>query len=370
MVVKMFMKDGRPLTGQDFLTKQFKMATRECQIARDLQIYAEGDRSGANRFMKCFEDHTDRKAGPLYVVLEYCGDQSLTMWLEEHHQHDTLSNALVNSVWSQLQEGLEYMVSYKRQWVHHDLKDANIVIDTRNKSDPQLKIIDFGTVTAVTESTEQPFRELLPATPAYAPPESSHQGFDCPWHSFDAYSAATIYVVMLVGVSPTQMNLWDHLEEWCLGVLFGIEPTLAPLDLETMLRGALRRSRKGRPLSDADSRNAAAIMQAQFPRRTQLIKGLFDKEKQDFLKLLQASLGKDPIARPRPKNWRGFFRPEEMEALGLRSGEPDEAPEPLVCAARARRGPADPRSQTAPTSQTAFGLAIAIASAQVLLAGQ
>lgn len=218
-------------TGNERLARNLNAAGEECTIARQLQGYATGNPAGASRLMQCYEDHvtsgvspTGHTVGendPLYLILEECGTLPIDLWLKKNkerwlQERKDLTDAQkerwpqeyvvrVLKLFRQFMEGLDYLTSHDKKWVHHDLKPANLVIKELPDGEEVLKIIDFG---AMTRASDEASRRYVVSTVMYAPPEWFNftgefyhiQGYNNEHPaSFDTYSAAAILSEMITG---------------------------------------------------------------------------------------------------------------------------------------------------------------------------
>lgn len=186
-------------------------AAAECTIAQDLQTKAAQDPVGASRLMRCFEDHVTsgksttghavRDEDQLYQVLEDCGVQPLSKWIEQNkavaETNPAQYVAKSTRLFKQMLEGLRYLQLV--QYVHHDVKPDNMVVKVQEDGSEILKFIDFGAVTKV--SPENAAKSITSSAP-FAPPEwfppSKGFNYDAPW-SYDLYQVAVTFDQMMTG---------------------------------------------------------------------------------------------------------------------------------------------------------------------------
>lgn len=181
----------------------------ECQIARGIHAFDSKDPEGSRHVMKCLKDgitetlsNSSLSDVPLYLVLEFAGASDLNAWwlerMQEVRRGDVSELAKkYRMLMRQLIVGLNFMNNPERdvQWIHHDLKPQNVVVDD-SKPELKLSIIDLGTAL----STQNP-KQTSPCTVLFRPPEfislQSSVGFASPAHSFDTYSAALSMISLL-----------------------------------------------------------------------------------------------------------------------------------------------------------------------------
>ena len=129
-----------------------------------------------------------------YIVMEYVDGESLAAVLEKH---GTLTPAQWWPWMKALLDGLEHV--HRRDYLHRDVKPANIVIRANSAGKTNPVLVDFG---AARRAAAEKTRHLTAVhTPGYAPIEqysaSSRQG-----PATDIYALAAVTYRVLAGEPP------------------------------------------------------------------------------------------------------------------------------------------------------------------------
>jgi len=208
--------------GDKAMSLELGDAIKECKYAKDLQAKQNDYPIGAQRVMRCLEDHVDEHEvshdEPLYLVLEDCtgdGGQSLDKWTSHMqslwaHRDPTKYVEAVMYMFRQMLEGVEFMS--KAGYVHHDIKPENIVIHIDVDGKEEVKLVDFGAMTPI--SAVNCKDETLVASATYAPPEWFGSGpevaFSCSNPAgYDTYAMAVVLDELITGY-----NLYEKLERY------------------------------------------------------------------------------------------------------------------------------------------------------------
>jgi len=134
-----------------------------------------------------------------YMVMPFRQEGSLTNWLQERGNADTLSPQDVAYFISQAADALQH--AHDHQLIHRDVKPSNFLIRSRagDPDHPDLLLADFGIAkfAAATTTTSQSIR----GTPAYMAPE---QWDGQPVPATDQYALAMMAYQLLTGNLPFQ----------------------------------------------------------------------------------------------------------------------------------------------------------------------
>ncbi|XP_014241196.1 eukaryotic translation initiation factor 2-alpha kinase [Cimex lectularius] len=149
----------------------------------------------------------------LYIQMQLCRRDSLKDWLSANQQRDTNE---VLRIFNQIVQAVEYV--HFQGLIHRDLKPSNIFFSL----DGQIKVGDFGLVTAMADEGEEFLSPVLGrkvsnekhtarvGTQLYMSPEQvSGQQYD---YKVDIYSLGVILFELLTNFT-TEMERWKTLEQ-------------------------------------------------------------------------------------------------------------------------------------------------------------
>mmetsp|Transcript_16163 Transcript_16163/g.37851 ORF Transcript_16163/g.37851 Transcript_16163/m.37851 type:complete len:606 (-) Transcript_16163:63-1880(-) len=164
----------RMVQEDDFLARDAREAEHECTVTANMP---RKDRPGSAHVVRCHGTNIPRKGEsvsvemldePLFLVLEYCGDESLTQFMFNMAQQNQLQVQLVQILFKQILQGLDFLASFKVPWVHHDLKPDNIVVNRHGGGNYSVHLVDFG---GSVRAESRRRCEITPCSADYAPQE-------------------------------------------------------------------------------------------------------------------------------------------------------------------------------------------------------
>jgi eukaryotic-like serine/threonine-protein kinase len=134
-----------------------------------------------------------------YMVMPLRQEGTLTNWLLQQGNFNSLSPIVITSILLQAASALQY--AHDRQIVHQDVKPSNFLIrkDEQNPDLPYLQLADFG-VAKFTNTTSVASQSIR-GTPAYMAPE---QWEGAPVPATDQYALAIMAYELLTGRTPFQ----------------------------------------------------------------------------------------------------------------------------------------------------------------------
>ncbi len=149
-----------------------------------------------------------------YMVMPYCEEGSLSTWLRQRSEKQTLSPQEVAHFIRQAASALAY--AHRHQIIHQDVKPSNFLI-RNNETNPQLPdllLADFGVAkfTSASASVSQSSR----GTPTYMAPE---QWSGQPVAASDQYALAIMTYQLLTGSLPFQGR-----QEQVMFMHFSVQP--------------------------------------------------------------------------------------------------------------------------------------------------
>src|SRR5260370_88906 len=149
-----------------------------------------------------------------YMVMPYCEEGSLSTWLRQRSEKQTLSPQEVAHFIRQAASALAY--AHRHQIIHQDVKPSNFLI-LNNETHPQLPdllLADFGVAkfTSASASVSQSSR----GTPTYMAPE---QWSGQPVAASDQYALAIMTYQLLTGSLPFQGR-----QEQVMFMHFSVQP--------------------------------------------------------------------------------------------------------------------------------------------------
>ena len=133
--------------------------------------------------------------GP-YLTMDFSSGQGLDIVLKENWTKDIgISLHIIRQILDGLAE------AHKNKVIHRDLKPANILIETNDRGDKIVKIVDFGLAKLVEESENvESITHGVIGTPLYMSPEqASGEKVD---QTSDLYAVGIILYEMLAGTPP------------------------------------------------------------------------------------------------------------------------------------------------------------------------
>ncbi len=137
-----------------------------------------------------------------YVVMEWCGDETLDKWLERARGRRPSFAELVR-IFCGIAAGVAH--AHAEGIAHRDLKPSNIMMVTSAQGEVSPRIIDFGIAKSFAANTEPSASDTRTAsaivyTPAYAAPEQAVGARTGPWT--DVHALGLILVELLTGKAP------------------------------------------------------------------------------------------------------------------------------------------------------------------------
>jgi len=145
---------------------------------------------------------TDGSEGEPYVVLEWCGDESLAQLLERR-ERTGMSLAEAYRLIEPISAGMAH--AHELGIAHRDLKPSNVMLARDPRGNIVPRIIDFGIakafeVNTTADSGVTTAHAARKYTPAYAAPEQVAGLPTGPWT--DVHALGLIFVELLVGALP------------------------------------------------------------------------------------------------------------------------------------------------------------------------
>lgn len=157
------------------------------QLSRECRLLARLDDPAITRLM----DAGLSEQGEPYLVMEWVDGVDLDVWLEE--QQSSLTQRLL--MFREIVGAVAH--AHQRLIIHGDIKPGNI----RIRKDGQIKLMDFGVASLMTESGGEE-RRILAMTPAFAAPE---QLADEPVTTrSDVWALGALLHAMLTGLAPSR----------------------------------------------------------------------------------------------------------------------------------------------------------------------
>lgn len=178
---------------------------QECINIQKIHEGESKDPDGAARVLKCLYDgitpslQNPASTEPLYIVLEFAGHSDLDKWWLNFVNQTKLHKDYITTfkrVAKDMFMGLKFLAENPTdtQWVHHDLKGLNMVVNDAG----QVVIVDLGTALSTADASGQ-----AACTPFSRPPEvaplgwlAPQVGFKPPVWSFDVFSAGATVLGM------------------------------------------------------------------------------------------------------------------------------------------------------------------------------
>ena len=142
------------------------------------------------------------KDGYFWILMEYC-DTDLEKYTQKHCSQMNYTFKL--SIMKQSASGLSFL--HQNNIIHRDLKPRNILLKTKSKEIPLVKIADFGTAKLIMEDTSE--MTTYAGTKEFMAPElfqSDPEGKLAYKRAVDIYSLGLVFLVLEQAISGKPMN--------------------------------------------------------------------------------------------------------------------------------------------------------------------
>ena len=223
-----------------------------------------------------------------YMVMPYREEGSLSLWLRQRSEKQTLTPQEVAHFIRQAASALAY--AHRHQIIHQDVKPSNFLIrnNETNQQLPDLLLADFGVAkfTSASASMSQSSR----GTPTYMAPE---QWSGQPVAASDQYALAIMAYQLLTGTLPFQGR-----QEQVMYMHFNVQPqppsalnASIPKDIDTVILRALAKNPEERFASISAFANAfqQALSLPELPKITNPLQASGQSGKSQSLKVANAS---------------------------------------------------------------------------------
>ncbi|TPX66473.1 hypothetical protein SpCBS45565_g04433 [Spizellomyces sp. 'palustris'] len=199
------------------------------------QFIAQGENPGIIRYIEhyCVESR-------FIIVMEYLGEEWVDLY-DFIEMYGPVEEEVTKDIFGQIVETLQYV--HWSGYVHNDIKDENIMINTRTR---QTKLIDFGSATPLRpgETTD-----LFYGTKKFSSPEAV-QGLSYYPEAQEVWALGTLLYVLLFKMDP-----------------FKDDDEIVDLEIVDRIEETVARSRR-------DGRDPIHIS----PEAVEVLKGLMDKD--------------------------------------------------------------------------------------------